>query len=80
MIGATIAAWFIIFIPTFLGGASGFEKDHVAWWAWPAVLLAVALCLAYAYRVRRRNPSVAGGTMIGVCLGLLLAGMCFMGM
>lgn len=80
VIGGTIAAFFVIFIPTFFGGASGFEQDHVSWWAWPAVLVAVAICVAFAWSVRRRNPSAAGGAMIGVALGLLLAGICFTGM
>ena len=77
VIGAAIVAFIVMFIPTFFGGASGIEEGGVASWSWPAVLVTAAICCVVALSMRKRNPMVFAGTMIGVALGLLLAGLCF---
>lgn len=79
VIGAAIVAFVVMFIPTFFGGASGFEQERVAWWSWPAVLVTAAICCAVAFAIRKTKPMAFAGTMIGVALGLLLAGLCFTG-
>ena len=76
-IAATIAAWFIIFIPMFFAGGEMFEGGPAPWWAWPSVGAAALACGAFAWSVRRRNPVGAAGMSTGVALGLLHAGLCF---
>jgi hypothetical protein len=79
VIGTAIVAFVVMFIPTFFGGASGFEEESVAWWSWPAVLVTAAICFAIALSMRKSKPMVFAGTVIGVALGLLWAGLCFTG-
>ncbi|MEA2708037.1 MAG: hypothetical protein QOF78_638 [Phycisphaerales bacterium] len=73
------AGFIILFIPTFFAGATGFEQS-LPWWAWPALGAATLICAAYAWFTRRRSPATSAGMWVGIALGLLLAGACFMGM
>jgi hypothetical protein len=77
--GGVIAGFTIVFIPTFFAGGEAFEGS-LPRWAWPAVIAAALLCAAYAWRTRRRNPSMSAGVWVGMGLCLMLAGACFMGM
>jgi hypothetical protein len=76
-VGAAIFAFAIIFVPTFLAGASAFEDAPLPWWSWPAVGLAAAFCAAYAWKVRRSKPPITAGALVGIALGVLFAGNCF---
>jgi hypothetical protein len=79
VIGAAIVAFIVMFIPTFFGGATGYEGEGVDWWSWPAVLVTAAICCAIAFSMRKSKPMIFAGAIIGVGLGLLWAGLCFTG-
>src|SRR3954451_6057913 len=79
--GGVVGAWFIMFIAIFFGGATGFEQSHVAWWAWPLVGAAAMLCAGLSWLApRRQRPETAIGIWIGIGIGRLHAGLCFVGM
>ena len=71
-------AFCLMFVAIFFAGAASFE-DKTVWWAWPVTALPVILCAALAYRWRKSRPGHSAGLVTGVALGLMLAGLCFMG-
>src|SRR5690348_5593927 len=77
IVGAMFA-FALMFVAIFIAGSASFEQKTV-WWAWPVTALPVLLCGALAYRYRSRYPGHAAGLVTRVALGLLLAGLCFMG-
>jgi hypothetical protein len=76
-VAGAAAAWFLIFIPTFLGRASAIKENPLPRWAIPAVALTAAACGTYAWLVRRSKPDLSAGVWVGVGIGLLHAGWCF---
>jgi hypothetical protein len=77
IVGA-LFAFTLMFVAIFIAGAASFE-DKTVWWAWPLAALPVILCGVLAYRDRNSHPGHSAGLVTGVALGLLLAGLCFMG-
>ena len=69
-----VGAWFLIFIPVFIGGIGGGQI------AWIGVGLVAVACGAYGLFIRRRNPILSAGVMTGTLIGLLHAGWCYRSM
>jgi hypothetical protein len=77
--GGVVVTWFVMFLAILVGGLGGFEEQHARPWAWPLVGAAGVLCGGFALLLRRRRPETAIGIWIGIGIGLLHAGLCFLG-